>query len=70
MRNIPTGPKTPAGKAAIRFNALTYGLRTRETILPRKRREYSELWDELDAHWEPETRTEKAWTLETMVTSH
>ena len=29
-----TGPKTPEGKAAIRFNALTYGLRTRFSILP------------------------------------
>jgi|ERR1039458_5809287 hypothetical protein len=31
-----TGPKTPEGKAAIRFNALTYGPRTRATILPTK----------------------------------
>ena len=31
-----TGPKTPEGKAAIRFNALIYGLRTRATILERE----------------------------------
>src|ERR1035438_1766897 len=29
-----TGPKTTEGKAAIRFNALTYGLRTRATTTP------------------------------------
>ena len=64
-----TGPKTPEGREAVRFNALTYGLRTRETILERENaREYSELWDELDAEWQPQTRTERLY-LETMVTS-
>jgi len=64
-----TGPKTPEGREAIRFNALTYGLRTRQTILERENaREYSELWDELDAEWQPQTRTERIY-LETMVTS-
>ena len=43
-----TGPKTPEGKAAIRFNALTYGLRTRSTILEDENAaDYSQLWDEL-----------------------
>jgi len=64
-----SGPKTPEGREAVRFNALTYGLRTRETILERENaREYSELWDELDAEWQPQTRTERLY-LETMVTS-
>ena len=64
-----TGPKTPEGREAIRFNALTYGLRTRQTILERENaREYSELWDELDAEWQPQTRTDRIY-LETMVTS-
>jgi len=64
-----TGPKTPEGREAVRFNALTYGLRTRETILERENaREYSELWDELDAEWQPQARTERIY-LETMVTS-
>jgi len=64
-----TGPKTPEGREAVRFNALTYGLRTRQTILERENaREYSELWDELDAEWQPQTRTERIY-LETMVTS-
>ena len=64
-----TGPVTPEGKEAIRFNALTYGLRTRETIFPLENaKEYSDLWDELDADWQPQTRTERLY-LETMVTS-
>jgi len=64
-----TGPKTPEGKAAIRFNALTYGLRTRATILPDENAaEYSQLWDELEADWQPQTRIERC-HLETMVTS-
>ena len=64
-----TGPATPAGKEAIRFNALTYGLRTRASILPDENAaDYSQLWDELDADWQPQTRTERLY-LETMVTS-
>ena len=64
-----TGPKTEEGREEIRFNALTYGLRTRQTILPRENcAEYSQLWDELDADWQPQTRTERIY-LETMVTS-
>ena len=64
-----TGPKTPEGKNAIRFNALTYGLRTRATILPDENAaDYSQLWDELEADWQPQNRTERSY-LETMVTS-
>ena len=49
-----TGPKTTEGKAAIRFNALTYGLRTRATILESETAaDYSRLWDELEADWQP-----------------
>ena len=64
-----TGATTPQGKEAIRFNALTYGLRTRASILPDENAaEYSQLWDEMDADWQPQTRTERLY-LETMVTS-
>ena len=64
-----SGPKTPAGKEAIRFNALTYGLRTRASILPDENAaDYSQIWDELEADWQPQTRTERCY-LETMVTS-
>ena len=30
-----TGPKTAEGKTAVRFNALTWGLRARSLMLPR-----------------------------------
>jgi hypothetical protein len=64
-----TGPATPEGREAIRFNALTYGLRTRQTILPSENAAaYSRLWDELEADWQPQGRTERCY-LETMVTS-
>jgi hypothetical protein len=64
-----TSPKTPEGKAAIRFNALTYGLRTRATILERENAaDYSQFWDELEAEWQPQNRTERCY-LETLVTS-
>ena len=64
-----TGPASPEGKAAIRFNALTYGLRTRASILPDENAaDYSQLWDELEANWQPQNRTERCY-LETMVTS-
>jgi len=60
---------SPEGKAAVRFNALTYGLRTRATILERDNAaDYSQLWDELEADWQPQTRTERCY-LETTVTS-
>jgi len=63
------GPKTPEGRDAIRFNALTFGLRTRATILPEENSaDYSKLWDELEADWEPQNRTELCY-LENMVTS-
>ncbi|MGA3078871.1 MAG: hypothetical protein ABSG56_34960 [Bryobacteraceae bacterium] len=64
-----TGPTTAAGKEAIRFNALTYGLRTSASILPDENAaHYSQLWDELEGDWQPQTRTERCY-LETMVTS-
>ena len=64
-----SGPKTPEGKAAIRFNALTFGLRTRTTVLPDENAaDYFQLWDDFDADWQPQNRTERAY-LETMVTS-
>ena len=47
-----TGPKTPEGKAAVRLNALTYGLRARNLILPNEdSEEYKQLWADLEAEW-------------------
>jgi len=64
-----TGPSTPEGKAAVRLNALTYGLRAREILLDGEDpEEYKQLWAELEAEWQPQTRTERL-HLEQMATS-
>ena len=69
MRSTLPVQKLQPGKEAIRFNALTYGLRTRASILPDENAaDYSQLWDEMEADWQPQTRTERCY-LETMVTS-
>jgi len=42
-----TGPVTPQGKAAVRLNALTYGLRAHSTLITGEDpEEYKHLWDE------------------------
>jgi hypothetical protein len=64
-----SGPKTPEGKAAVRLNALTHGLRARTMILSyEKAEEYDYLWCQLVAEWRPETPTELLY-LETAATS-
>lgn len=55
-----TGPKTPQGKAAVRLNALRYGLRARSLLLPGENAaEYHRLCADLEAEWNPQTRTEQ-----------
>jgi hypothetical protein len=64
-----TGPITPEGKAAVRLNALTYGLRARSTLIPGEDpEEYKRLWAALEAEWQPQTCTERLY-LEQMSTS-
>ncbi len=64
-----TGPKTREGKEAVRLNALTYGLRARNLILPSEDpEEYKQLWADLEAEWQPLNRTERM-HLEQMATS-
>ena len=64
-----TGPKTREGKEAVRLNALTYGLRARNLILPSEDpEEYKQLWADLEAEWQPQSRTERM-HLEQMATS-
>src|ERR1019366_1986949 len=64
-----TGPKTPEGKAAVRLNALTYGLRARCILIPGENpADYQQLWADLEAEWQPQTRTERLY-LEQMATS-
>ena len=63
------GPTTPEGKAAVRLNALTYGLRARSTILPDEDpEEYKRLWASLETEWQPQSCTERIY-LEQMSTS-
>lgn len=64
-----TGPKTPEGKAAVRLNALTYGLRARSLLIRGENpAEYQQLWADLEADWRPQNRTERL-QLEQMATS-
>ena len=64
-----TGPVTPEGRAAVRLNALTYGLRARSTLITGENpEEYKQLWAELMDEWQPQTRTER-FCLEQMATA-
>ena len=64
-----TGPKTAAGKAVVRLNPLRHGLRANDTILPDEDPEaFHQLLDDLDAEWQPRTRTEQFY-LEQMAVS-
>jgi|HubBroStandDraft_4_1064222.scaffolds.fasta_scaffold51979_2 hypothetical protein len=64
-----TGPKTPDGKAAMRLNALKYGLRARDIIIFNEDpEEYQRLWASLETEWQPQTCTERLY-LEQMCTS-
>jgi len=64
-----TGPKTPEGKAAVRFNALTWSLRARSLMITGDDpADYQQLWNNLEADWQPQTHTERHY-LEQMSTS-
>jgi hypothetical protein len=63
-----TGPVTPEGKAAVRHNAITYGLRTNAILEWEDPRVYARLWEDFEADFQPQTRVEWCF-LETMVTS-
>ena len=55
-----TGPKTPEGKAAVSLNSLRHGLRARTVVLPGEDpQEFQRLCDDLEAEWQPLTRTEQ-----------
>ncbi len=54
-----TGPKTPEGKAATKLNALRHGLRARTVVLPAEKSEdFHQLCNDLEAEWQPQSRTE------------
>jgi hypothetical protein len=55
-----TGPKTPEGKQAVRFNALAWSLRAQTVILPNEDpMDFQQIWEELDAQWQPQDSTER-----------
>jgi len=63
------GPKTAAGRAAVRLNALKFGLRARTVVLPGESQlEFDRLCDDLQQEWQPRTRTEQFY-LEQMAVS-
>jgi hypothetical protein len=44
----------------VRFNALTWGLRARSLMLDDEDpADYQQLWDDLEAEWQPQTHTER-----------
>jgi len=70
----PRGAYSPATPSRERTDTGCYFHRsnnkpTRATIIPvENAADYSQLWDELEADWYPQTRTEGCY-LETMATS-
>ena len=56
-----TGPTTPEGKQASRFNAVRHGLRAKEVIIPGQEdpAEFDAILRELCEDWEPEGHTER-----------
>jgi hypothetical protein len=57
---LSTGPRTAAGKAAVRFNVLRHGLRARAILLPGEQEEdLRQLCADLQSDWNPQNRTEQ-----------
>jgi hypothetical protein len=55
-----TGPRTPEGKAIVSMNSLRHGLRARTIVLPNENpEEFHQLCDDLEAEWQPQSRTEQ-----------
>src|SRR6266403_3676316 len=55
-----TGPRTPEAKAAVSLNALRHGLRARTVVLPAENSaEFHLLCNDLEAEWQPQSRTEQ-----------
>ena len=49
-----TGPKTPAGKAVVRFNAFRHGLLARDVVLPGEDADaFEDLWNQVRADRSP-----------------
>jgi hypothetical protein len=50
-----TGPKTPAGKAVSRFNALRHGLRARLALSEEDLHELTQIREQYLRDWQPQT---------------
>src|SRR5207253_888319 len=65
---LSTGPKTPESKAAVRLNALRHGLRAHSVVLPGENPEkFHQLCEDLEAEWQPQTRTEQLYVEQMAV---
>src|SRR5205085_4042468 len=65
---LSTGPTTPEGKAAVRLNALRHGLRAHTVVLPGENSEkFQQLCEDLEAEWQPQTRTEQLYVEQMAV---
>jgi hypothetical protein len=64
------GPKTPEGKAAVRLNALIYGLRARTLIIrDEKAEEFQRFFDTLIAELQPQDEVERM-QVQQMAVAH
>ena len=64
------GPKTPEGKAAVRLNALIYGLRARTLIIrDEKAEEFQRFFDTLIAELQPQDELERM-QVQQMAVAH
>ncbi len=65
-----TGPTSETGKQAVRFNALTWGLRTLALMIDGDLgADYQTMWNEMAAEWDPQTSGEY-YHLESMANAH
>jgi len=56
---LSTGPQTPEGRAAVRYNALTHGLTAQYAVMPQEnKQEFEDLFASLEAEYQPSGPTE------------
>jgi hypothetical protein len=64
-----TGPTTPEGKDAVRFNALVHGLRAESPLIPGEdRAKFDDYLQLLSAAWHPQDEMEKSLVEQIAVT--
>src|SRR6266852_6246339 len=56
---LSTGPQTPEGRAAVRYNAVTHGLTAQYAVLPQENKEeFEDLFASFEAEYQPSGPTE------------